>query len=184
MLESILIGLGITVAIFVVLAIIISTRPVDFRISRSTTIGVAPAVAFAHVNNLRAWEAWSPFEKLDPQMTRTYEGPTSGVGAKQSWSGNNRAGQGSMIITESEADKLVRLQLDFLRPFKATNIAELTFKPVGSSTEVTWAMSGAKNFLMKAFSLIMDMDKVLGKSFEEGLASLKRVAEAGQPATK
>jgi hypothetical protein len=184
MLESVLTGIAITIALFVVLAVIIYRRPGAFRIARSATIDGPPTAVFPHVNNLHAWEAWSPFEKLDPAMKRTYEGPASGVGAKQLWSGNGRAGQGSMTITDSQPNNFVRLRLDFLKPFKATNIAEFTFQPVGSGTEVTWAMSGTKNFVMKAFGLIMDMDKMLGSTFAEGLASLKKVSETGQPAIK
>ncbi len=184
MLVSVLSGTGITIAIFVVLAVIISRRPGAFRIARSATIDAPTSNVFPHVNDLHAWEAWSPFEKLDPAMKRTYEGPASGIGARQSWSGNGRAGQGSMTITEAVPAKLVRLRLDFLKPFKATNIAEFTFQPVGSATEVTWVMTGTKNFVMKAFGLIMDMDKMLGATFDEGLASLKRVSESGQPAIK
>jgi hypothetical protein len=178
MLESVLIGLGIAVALFAILAVVISLQPTPFRVSRSLTMKANPGKIFPHVNNLHAWASWSPFEKLDPDMKKTYEGPESGVGAKQSWSGNARAGQGSMTITDSQPDSLVQLRLDFEKPFKNTNMAEFTFQPATAGTSVTWTMTGKRNFMSKAFGLIVSMDKMLGGFFEEGLNNLKAISEA------
>ncbi len=110
MLTYFLIGLGILAGLLLVLLVVIALQPAAFRIARSTTISAPAAAIFPHVNDLHAWMAWSPFEKLDPAMKRTYEGPPSGTGASQSWSGNSKAGEGRLTITESKPNDLVRLK--------------------------------------------------------------------------
>jgi uncharacterized protein YndB with AHSA1/START domain len=174
MLIKILIALA---AILVVFVIIVAARPSDFRVTRSATLPASPEAVFAQVNDLHAWEAWSPWAKMDPTAKSTYEGPATGVGAAMSWAGNNKVGEGKMTITESKPNELIRFRLEFLRPFKATNIAEFTFKPEGNQTVVTWSMSGKNNFMFKAVGLFMNCDKMVGSEFEKGLANLKSVIE-------
>jgi Polyketide cyclase / dehydrase and lipid transport len=166
----------IPIAIIVVLALA-ARQPDDFRITRTGSISAAPSAIFPHVNNLQNWEAWSPWAKLDPKAKNSFEGPTEGVGAKMSWAGNNKVGVGSMTITESRPSDFIQFKLEFLKPMKATNIAEFTFKPDGDQTIVTWSMSGTNNFMAKVMGLIMNCDKICGGMFEQGLASLKTVAE-------
>src|SRR4051812_8307533 len=175
MLKTILIIAAVLVAGFV---IVVLTRPDDFRLSRSTTISAPPAAVFAQVNDFHKWEAWSPWAKMDPNATNTFEGPEAGVGAKFSWAGNNKVGVGSMTITESRPDDLVRLRLEFLKPFKATNTTEFTMQPSENQTVVTWTMTGKNNFMAKAVNLFMDCEKMVGPDFEKGLANLKALAEA------
>ena len=117
-------------------------------------------------------------EKLDPAVKNTFEGPSAGTGAIFRWAGNNKVGEGNMTITESRPNELIRLDLEFLKPFKDNNTAEFTFKPDGSQTAVAWSMSGKKNFMFKAMGLFMDTDKMVGGDFEKGLAALKAVAES------
>ena len=139
----------------------------------------APApLVFAEVNDFHRWQAWSPWEGIDPALKRTYEGAPAGTGAIYSWVGNNKVGEGRMTLKESRPSDLIRIKLEFLRPFKATNTAEFTFKPEGNQTLVTWSMSGVKNFMFKAFGLLMNMDKMVGRDFEKGLAQMKSVVEA------
>ncbi len=169
----------IVVAVLIVLVIIVvAMQPGEFRVARSATIAASAPTIFAHVNELKKWEAWSPWAKLDPAMNETYEGPPAGVGSIHGWSGNKKVGEGRMTITDSKPTELVRLKLEFLKPFKATNTAEFTFQPQGNQTLVTWAMTGKKNFVFKAFHLIMNMDKLIGTDFEKGLAQMKTVAES------
>jgi hypothetical protein len=175
MIINVLIGLAVIIAVFVV---IVAMRPVDFRVTRSDNISASPAVVFAQVNELKKWEKWNPWGKIDPAMKLTYEGPPAGVGAINRWAGNNKVGEGSMTITESRPNELVRFRLEFLKPFKGTNQAEFTFKPEGSQTVVTWSMSGKNNFMAKAVGLFMDCDKMIGSQFEKGLVDLKLAAEA------
>ncbi len=172
------IGCGIVAALIVVLLVVVALQPAAFQIARSTTISAPAAAIFPHVNDLHAWVAWSPFEKLDPAMKRTYEGPPSGAGASQSWSGNSKAGEGRLTIMESKLNELVRLKLEFVRPFACCNNVDFTFKPEGSQTVVSWDMTGENGFMAKGFGLIMNMDKMVGKEFAEGLANLKSVVEA------
>jgi len=165
-------------AIAAVFAVIVALRPSEFRIARTAVISAPAAAVFTHVNDFHRWQSWSPYEKLDPAMKRSYEGAAAGVGAVYRWSGNNQAGEGSAAITESRPGNLVRIRLEYLRPFAGTNTAELAFKPVGDRTAVTWSLTGKYNFLVKAVGLFMNMDKVIGGQFEEGLAQLRSVSEA------
>lgn len=174
MLISILGGMSALVFIFI---LIVATRPGDFRITRSTIIAAPPAAVFPYVNDLRKWEPWSPWAKLDANMKQTFDGPPSGVGATTHWVGNKQVGEGRMTIIESKPNELIRIKLEFLQPFKATNIAEFTFAPQANQTAVNWSMTGNKNFMMKAFCMIMNMDKMVGKDFEKGLAAMKTVVE-------
>ena len=179
MLKKILIGIVVVIGGFLG---IVAIQPAEFRVVRSATIAAAPAAVFAQVNDFHLWQAWSPWEKIDPQMKRTYEGAPSGTGAVYGWAGNNDVGEGRMTLEESRPSELVRIRLDFLKPFAATNTAEFAFKPEGGGTSVTWSMEGKKNFVSKAFCMFMDMDKMLGGQFEKGLAQMKAVVEA--PAKK
>jgi len=168
------------VAIVAVFLLIAAMQPADFRVERSATIAAPSGVVFPHVNELPRWEAWSPWAKMDPNAKMTYSGPASGVGASYAWAGNNQVGEGRMTIFENRPNEMIRIKLEFLKPFKATNTAEFTFKPEGEQTIVTWGMSGRKNFVMKAMVLIMGCDKMIGSQFEKGLADLGKVATAAK----
>jgi uncharacterized protein YndB with AHSA1/START domain len=172
-------NIGIVVVVIVVaLGIAIATRPDAFIVKRSATIAAPPGVVFGYLNDFHLWPQWSPWEKLDPNMQRTHSGAPSGTGANYAWSGNSKAGEGSMTITESKPDERILLDLHFIRPFKSSNVTEFVLTPAAQGTQVTWTMSGKHNTATKAFSLVSDMDKLVGKDFEEGLANLKVLAEA------
>lgn len=157
----------------------IAAQPNEFHIERSKTIAASPEAVFEHVNDFHKWDAWSPWVKLDPKAVNTFSGPDSGVGAKFAWVGNDQVGEGSMTIKDSRPSDQILIQLDFEKPMKDTSNVEFTFKPQGEQTVVTWAMSGRyTNFFGKAFCKIMNMDKVIGGKFEEGLASMKQTVEA------
>ena len=164
--------------IILVLAVIVALQPPEFRIARSITIATPPAVVFAQVDDFHKWQAWNPWGKVDPAMKQTYEGAPSGTGAIYTWAGNNEVGEGRMTITESRPTDLIRVKLEFLKPFAATHTADFTFKPAGNQTLVTWSMFGEKNFMAKAVHLVMNMDKMIGGQFEKGLADMKSAAEA------
>lgn len=166
------------VVLVVVLSIVIAMQPSEFRIERTATIAASPSAVFAQVNDFHNWGAWSPWEKLDPAMKKTYEGAPAGAGAVSTWSGNNEVGEGRATITEGRPNELVRIKLEYLRPFKATNTADFTFKPDGDRTAVTWSLYGSNNFMAKAFGLVMDMDELVGSQFEKGLASLSSAVTA------
>ncbi len=164
--------------IIIALIIIISRQPDTFHLSRSTKIAALPEAIFPHVNELKKWSAWSPFEKMDPEMKKTFAGPDSGVGSSMAWVGNSQAGEGAMTITESKPSELVKFRLDFKKPMESTSNAHFTFKPEGDQTVVTWEMDGANSFMSKTFQLFMDLDKMVGGQFDDGLAKLKSVVEA------
>jgi len=170
-------GLGALIAI-VVLIIVIATRPDSFHLERSAQISAPPEVAYGLVNDFHEWGKWSPWEKLDPNMKRTYEGPAEGTGAIYSWAGNDQAGEGRMTIQDSKVGERVLIKLEFLKPFESTNETEFTFAPSGDGTRVTWAMSGKNDFMSKAMQMLMDMDSMVGKDFEKGLANLDAAAKA------
>ena len=159
------------------LAAFIATRPGEFEVSRSATFAAPAGAVFAQVNELRKWQAWSPWAKKDPQMKQTYEGPSAGTGAVISWMGNEDVGEGRMSIVESRPAELIRFKLEFFKPFAATNSAEFSFKEEGGRTAVTWSMRGQNNFVGKAMSVVFDFDQMIGADFEAGLASLKAIAE-------
>lgn len=166
------------VAVVAVFAAVVAMQPAEFRISRSTTISAPPSVVFAQVNDFHKWDAWSPWAKLDPAAKNSFAGAAEGEGAIFKWSGNDEVGEGSMTLTESAPPEVIRIRLDFVKPFEDTSDVEFTFLPVGEATTVTWSMTGTSNFVQRAICLFMNMDKMVGEKFEEGLASLKSVAEA------
>jgi hypothetical protein len=171
---KILIGLLIVLGL---VAMLIASRPSAFRVTRSMSIAAAPSAIFPLVNDFRNWPDWSPWDKFDPNMTKTYEGPPKGVGAVYRWSGNKHVGEGSTTITESKPNELVRMRLQFVRPFRCDNPVEFRFQPAGNETLVTWSMTGDYNFVTKAMGLVVNMDKMTGDQFTEGLTNLKRIAE-------
>jgi len=175
MLKIILIALAVIVVVFVV---IVALQPSEFHVARSTTTSAPRAAVFAQVNDFHKWEAWNPWGKIGPAMKQTYEGAPAGIGAICTWAGNNEVGEGRMTITESRPSDLIRIKLEFFKPFAGTNIAEFTFKPEGNQTAVTWSMEGKNNFMAKAIHLFMNMDKMIGGQFEKGLASMKSVVES------
>jgi hypothetical protein len=136
-----------------------------------------PAAPFEQVNDFHKWQAWSPWDKIDPAMKRTYEGPEAGKGAIYKWVGNSEVGEGSMTITESKPNDLIKIKLVFVKPMEGDSDTEFTFKPEGDDTLVTWTMAGKRDFLKKAFCLFMSMDKMIGEKFDEGLAEMKKVVE-------
>jgi len=170
--------IGIAVVVLVAgILIYAATRPDTFGIERSATIKASPEKIFAHVNELKAWTAWSPWEKIDPALKRTYSGPQSGKGAAYAWEGNKDVGVGRMEIAESVAPSKITMKLDFLKPFEAHNTAEFTFVRQGDATTVTWAMSGPSPYLSKLMGLVFNMDRMVGGQFETGLANLKSITE-------
>jgi polyketide cyclase/dehydrase/lipid transport protein len=168
------------VFIAIIFFVVIAGRPDEFIVSRSGKISAPPAIVFAQVNDFHKWQAWSPWAKMDPACKNTYDGTSAGVGAGFAWDGNKKVGAGRITILESRSSDLIRIKLEFLKPFKATNTAEFTFKPEGNQTFVTWSMTGKNNFFLKAFGLFMDCDKMVGGDFEKGLAAMKSVAEMSE----
>ncbi len=165
------------VLIVFLLIIVIAGRPDEFVVARSAVIAAPPEKVFPRVNELKKWEDWSPWAKIDPNAKSTFEGPAAGVGSSMAWDGNKKVGAGKMTIIESQPSSLVGIRLEFLRPFHATNAAEFNFRPGGAQTLVSWSMAGKNNFFFKAFSLFVNCDDMVGKDFEKGLASLKAVVE-------
>jgi len=182
MLVTILIVLAAAVAALLVFA---ATRPDTFTVQRSATIAAPAGRIFPHLDHFHRWPAWSPWEKLDPEMKRTFSGAESGVGAVYAWEGNKKVGRGRMEILESDPPSRLRIQLDFVEPFESHSTTVFTLAPEGGGTQVNWAMHGNHNFATKVMCLFMNMDRMVGPDFERGLASLKAVAEtepAPQPA--
>jgi uncharacterized protein YndB with AHSA1/START domain len=165
----------------VVLAGFIATRPSEFTIQRTRTLAAPPEVVHAYVNDFHKWVEWSPWEKIDPNLMREYEGAPAGPGASYHWVGNDEVGEGRMTITDSTPPESVTIRLEFLKPFQATNTAEFFIVSGGLGTDVTWAMSGHNSFMAKAFGLFMNMDKMVGAQFEKGLADLDAVTAAATP---
>lgn len=171
-----IIGIVVVLAVAALL-IYAATRPDDFRIQRSATVKAPPERIFPLIADFHAWGPWSPWEKKDPAMKRTFGGPDSGMGATYGWEGDKNVGTGKMTILEATAPTRVVIKLEFLKPFEATNTAEFTLQPQGEATAITWAMYGKSNFLAKLMCVFMDMEKMVGPDFEAGLAGMKAIAE-------
>lgn len=170
------IAIGVVI-VLVIVGAIIATRPDSYSVERSAVVAAPPEVVFEYVNDFHRWAQWSPFEKLDPAMQKTFEGSPSGVGAGYHWKGNSKAGEGRMRIAESERASRIAIDMRFLEPFESTSVTTFTFEPVAEGTRVTWGMAGENTTMGKAISLVASMDKMIGKDFEEGLAKLGTVAE-------
>jgi uncharacterized protein YndB with AHSA1/START domain len=164
----------VAIAAILVLA---AMKPDTFRITRAITVKAPPEKIFPLIADFRAWSAWSPWEKRDPALKRSYGGSASGKGAVYEWEGNSKVGKGRMEIIDAPPPSRLAIKLDFLKPFEAHNTAEFTLTPRGSTTDVTWAMHGPNLFIGKVMSLFVSMDRMVGKDFETGLANLKAEAE-------
>jgi len=167
----------IVVVLIAALLVYAATRPDTFRVQRATNIKAPPEKIFALINDLHSWGSWSPYEVKDPAMKRTYSGAANGEGAVYEWEGNNEVGKGRVAITESSPPSKVMIKLDFVKPFETHNIVEFTLEPEGDSTNVTWAMHGPSPYISKVIGIFINMDSMVGKDFETGLANLKTVAE-------
>lgn len=149
----------------------------EVTLSRSAVLGAPAPAVFAQLEDFHAWERWSPWEKVDADLDRTYSGPERGVGARYEWSGNREAGAGSMEIVEASAGRQVAIDLRFSKPIRAANPTVFTLDPLGpGSTEVTWTMTSRRGLLMRLFARVAKLDAMLGEQFEEGLESLGRAA--------
>ncbi len=151
-----------------------------YTVERSATIAAPPARIYEELVDFHRWTAWSPWEDLDPQLQRTYSGPESGVGAVYAWSGNRKAGKGQMEIREATEPSKVGIDLEFVKPFKASNDTVFTIEPEGSGSRVTWRLTGKKTAMTKVMGIFTSMDKMVGPDFEKGLARLKAVTEAAR----
>jgi len=170
--------IAIVVVVLVVgLLVFAATKPDAFRVQRATSIKAPPEKIFALVNDFHSWGSWSPYEKLDPTMKRTYSGTANGKGTVYEWDGNRNVGKGRVEITDTSPPSKVTIKLDMVKPFEAHNIVEYTLEANGDSTNVTWAMDGQNTYIAKVMSLFFSMDSMVGGQFEEGLANLKTIAE-------
>lgn len=148
-----------------------------FRVERSIDIDAPPDTVFGFLADFHRWQAWSPWEAIDPTMYRGFSGPEAGVGSMYEWSGNRKAGAGRMVILEAEAPRSLEIALDFIKPFKSRSTATFALDATAGGSHVTWLMEGPKTFMTRVMGVFMSMDKAIGPDFERGLAKLKDVAE-------
>ncbi|WP_050405760.1 SRPBCC family protein [Bradyrhizobium embrapense] len=166
--------LAVAIAVILVLA---ATKPSTFRVTRTTSINAPAERIFPLIDDFRQWTVWSPYENRDPDMKRTYDGAGRGQGAIYAWDGNKNVGTGRMEILQSSAPSKIVIKLDFLKPFEGHNTAEFTMLPQGDATSVTWTMYGPAVFMSKVMQVFMNLDHMIGKDFEAGLANLKKLTE-------
>lgn len=170
------IGIVVVLLVLVVLGLAL-TKPNEFSMQRETTINAPRDKVFALINDFHNWGQWSPWEKLDPNMKRTYSGPPAGVGSVYEWAGNSDAGAGRMEITKSDVPSRIDIKLDFTAPIEANNMTEFAIDSTAAGTHVVWKMYGPNNFLSKVMTVFMSVDKMVGPDFEAGLAAMKATAE-------
>jgi uncharacterized protein YndB with AHSA1/START domain len=176
--KYLLFGGGLVAFLIAAVLVVAAAQPDMFQVQRSASIKAPPERIFSLINEFQKWPAWSPYEKKDPDMTRSYAGPPAGKGAVYAWEGDKNVGAGRMEITDAAAPGRVTIALDFSRPFEAHNIVNFTMEPKGETTEVTWAMQGRQPLFAKVICLFINMDRMVGTDFETGLANLKTAAEA------
>jgi uncharacterized protein YndB with AHSA1/START domain len=166
--------LAIAIAIVLILAAI---KPASFSVQRATTVKAPAEKIFPLICDFHQWRSWSPYEDKDPALKRSYSGANSGEGAVYGWDGNNNVGSGRMEILEASAPSKVVIKLDFFKPFEGHNTAEFTMLPQGDATHLTWTMRGPAPFINKVMQVFMNLDRMIGKDFEVGLANLKKLTE-------
>src|SRR5712664_3801514 len=166
--------LAIAIAILLILA---ATKPDTFTVRRATTVKAAPETIFPLINDFHQWGTWSPYETKDPAMKRSYSGADSGQGAVYGWEGNKNVGSGRMEILDAQAPSKIVIKLDFFAPFEGHNTTEFTMLPQGDATNVTWLMHGPSPFMGKIMHVFINMDRMVGKDFEIGLANLTTLTE-------
>ena len=171
-----IVAVVIAIAVAVVL-ILATTKPDTFSVRRAATLKAPPERIFPLINDFHQWRSWSPWEHKDPAMKRTYSGAASGKGAVYAWDGNKNVGSGRMEILEASPPSKIVIKLDFFAPFEAHNTAEFTMLPQGDATNLTWAMHGPLVFMAKVMHVFINMDKMIGKDFEAGLANIKTISE-------
>lgn len=154
-----------------------ATRPDSFSVQRSIVINAPAEKIFTLIDDLHAWSAWSPYEKKDPVMRRTFSGSTAGKGAVYEWAGNKQVGAGRMEIVDATAPTVIAIKLDFIEPFEGHNTARFALEPRGDGTAVTWTMYGPSPLIAKVMGTFFDMDRMIGSDFAAGLANLKSLAE-------
>jgi Polyketide cyclase / dehydrase and lipid transport len=154
------------------------SQPASFSVVREADFKAPPKTVFSQINDFHNWSAWSPWEKMDPNLQRNFSGPSSGVGAKYTWVGNKKVGQGNMEITNSVPSKGMQLDLNFIKPFQASNVTEFTLTPNGKGTHLKWEMRGHAPFVFRVMRLFFSMDKIVGTDFERGLANLRGIVDA------
>ena len=166
--------LAVAIAIVLILAAI---KPNTFSVRRATTVKVPPEKIFPLINDFHQWVTWSPYENKDPAMKRSYSGAESGKGAVYGWEGNKNVGSGRMEILDTSVPTKIVIKLDFFKPFEGHNTAEFTMLPQGDATKLTWLMHGPSPFIGKIMHVFINMDRMIGKDFEVGLANLKKITE-------
>jgi len=176
--KKILIALAAIAGLIAGFLVVVALQPSEYSVTRSATIAAPVPEVFAQVNDFHKWEAWSPWAKLDPAAKNSFEGPDEGEDAIFRWTGNEEVGEGSMTIVENRPYELIRIKLDFVKPFEDTADVEFTFQPQDDQTVVTWSMAGRNNFIGRIMCLFMDMDEMIGGMYEQGLANMKQVVEA------
>ena len=170
----------ILVVIVVVVAALLgyaATRPDTFSVQRAASIKAPPEKIFPLIDDFHRWTVWSPWEKLDPDMKRTFSGSAAGKGAAYAWQGNSKVGEGRMEILDDPAPSKIVIKLDFIKPFEGHNITEFTLTPQGENTQVVWVMHGPAPFVSKLMGVFVSMDSMIGKDFETGLSNMKSAAE-------
>jgi hypothetical protein len=171
---TIAIVLAIAIAVVLILA---ATKPDTLTVQRAITVKAPPDRIFPLINDFRQWVSWSPYEHRDPALKRSYSGAASGKGAVYGWEGNKNVGSGRMEILDATAPSKIVIKLDFITPFEGHNTAEFTMLPQGDATNITWLMYGPSPFIGKIMRVFMNMDRMIGKDFEAGLANLKKLTE-------
>jgi hypothetical protein len=174
--KKIFIGVAGLAGLVGLLAIVVMLQPSTYRIERSIEVEAPRAAVWAEVRDFHKWSAWNAWEKVDPTQVTTVTGQPGTVGHKSSWVGQE-SGSGSMTMVELREPDRAIIELEFIEPFPSRAMTGVELVAAGERSNVTWWMTGENSFLGKAFSLVMDMDEMIGSKYAESLADLKAIAE-------
>src|SRR3954447_26402817 len=170
--------IAIVLAIAIAAVLILAAAKSDtLRVQRAISIKAPADRIFPLINDFHQWVSWSPYETRDPALKRTYSGADSGKGAVYAWDGDKNVGSGRMEILDTSVPSKIVIKLDFFKPFEGHNTAEFTMLPQGDATLLTWTMHGPAVFMSKVMQVFMNLDRMIGKDFEVGLANLKKLTE-------
>lgn len=169
------IALAILILILAFLGFV-AMQPADYKVERSVDIDAPAEVVFAQIADFNRWPEWNPWQKLEPTQTVTIEGEPLRAGHSHAWKGD-KTGAGKMTIQQIRTNRQVDILLEFTEPMQSEAATALVISPAGDGVSVTWAMAGENDFMGKLFDVLMDVEAMVGDSYEQGLADLKTVAE-------
>jgi uncharacterized protein YndB with AHSA1/START domain len=167
----------ILIVIVLIILVLGMIAPNDYKVERTVVIDKPRDVVFNKIKYLKNHDEWSPWAHKDPDMKKEFRGEDGEVGFVSAWEGNKDVGSGEQEIKKLVENERLESELRFLKPFKSTSDAYVNLTDVDGGTEVAWGFTGSNKFPINIMMMFMNMDKTVGKDFQEGLGRLKDLLE-------